>query len=344
MGRTKQSKQVQQGMFDQLHGSQQRWNDYNARFNPLISDARNRATGVYNQTKDYYTNFLSGFNNPMYSKQDFEVSPENTARIRGNGVFDEFAKTGGLSEADKGLFRAQGTATLGSFYDNFRNEMAASRARSGGVDPGYDAQTAKLARDQAQGAQTAATNTEANILDRVTQGRQWGASSLSDAEKALVSAIFQGRGMGAQYEQGNKTLQLQGMQGLQHLYSDAPGEVSMYENLLANGLQNRDSSSLSALDMLAQYTPNGNWFDRNRRLLGVLGGIASAFFPAVAPVAKAVASGSDTSYTGGYSGAARAAGSETYDSRGNPTGDQSIKPLPGFGGGIFDSRGRYIGE
>jgi len=331
-------------MFGDYDASKQRWNDYNARFNPLIDDARKRATGVYDQTRDYYTKFLSGFSNPMYSRSDFEPSSENISRMRGNGVFDEYAKTGGLSEDDKSVYRSRGTASMGSFYDSLRDEVGRAAVRSGG-DPGYDAQMAKLARDRSQGAQQQATSTEADILDRVTQGRQWGASSLSDAEKSVVSAILQGRGMGAQYEQGNKTLQLQGMQGLEQLYSDAPGEVNMYEQLLANGLGQQDRSSQTYLDMLAQYTPNGNWFDRNRRLMAIAGTVASAWFPWMAKPAAAIASGDNTSYTG----SGRTAGSESYDVRGNPVNSSrgSIQPLPGFsgfGGGIYDSSGRYIGE
>lgn len=309
MGRTKQSKQVSQDMFKQYNTSQQNWNDYNNRLNPLVVDARNRATDMYNTTKTNYEKYLSGFGHGAFLPTD-----ENISRMRGGGVFDEYAKTGGMNAMQRQDFRSRGIATMGSFYDGLRGELTRARSLNGGVDPGYDAQQAKLTRDAAQGAQQQATSTEVALNDQINQGREWGASQMSDAEKAVVDAIERAKEFDANG-------QLAGTKGLESLYTDTPGEVNMYEQLMQRGMEDRDTSGLNSLNQLASYTPNGNWFDRNRRLLGILGSIASVFAPQIAPVAKAVASGSDSSYTNG-------AGSY------------------GFGPhqGITDSNGRTIGE
>src|SRR5262245_36913714 len=79
------------------------------------ADARGRSDQLFNEAMPRYTRFLdelgpsgmggggrSGEARSGYRRyaNGGGVTDENKARIRGNGVFDEFARTGGYSEAD----------------------------------------------------------------------------------------------------------------------------------------------------------------------------------------------------------------------------------------------------
>lgn len=283
MGRTKQSKQVGDQMFGEGNRINKQYDAYDTAQGGYANEARNRANFVFDETRGNYQKFLNnpstGIGSSGFGMDAFTPSAENVSRMRGNGVFDEYAKTGGLSEADKGTYRARGIASIGSFYDNLKNQLARQRSIAGGTDPGFDAQTAALARQQSQGAQTAATNTEADILDRVTQGRQWGAGSLSDAERGVVDATQRGQMFGANANLQNRGLNLEALRGLQSLRTDVPGEVAMDEGNRLAGMGQRNAAYGANMDRLGQYFPNNNWFDRNKALLGFGAGIGASFIP-----------------------------------------------------------------
>lgn len=325
MGRTKQSKDVSNRMVAESNKVNNQYDTYNARFQPLIEGAQTRANDTYNSAnstlgsaRDNYNKFLAsstGFGKP---EGYYDPSAENVSRMRGSGVFDEFAKTGGVSADDKSLMRNVGNANIGSFYEGLRNEMQRQRTVQGGVDAGYDSQMAKMARDQGNAASARATQTEADIMDRVTQGREWGAGNLSEAEKAVVDAIQRGRMYGSDQDYKNRALTLDANRGLTDVgksYADlraqTPGEVNMYEGLYQRGLGQGDAARSGAIGQLAGYTPSGNWFDRNRRLLGIAGGVASAFMPWLAPVAANVASEGGSGTTGGATGFGGGVSSQT---------------------------------
>lgn len=112
-------------------------------------------------------------------------------RYRGGGVFDEFARTGGYSDADISNIRSRATSVIPSYYDIARRDADRQGAVQGGYGPGRAALFSRLARDQARAAQGAALDAELGISDRVREGRQWGAGGMSDAEQALQSMRMQ---------------------------------------------------------------------------------------------------------------------------------------------------------
>ena len=116
------------------------------------------------------------------------VDPTGQARMRGMGVFDEYAQTGGLSEGDRSTIRAKGNLTIPAFYENMRRE-AGRQARVTGTNAGQSALMAKLGREQAQGAQEAAINTELGLLDRINEGRKFGATNAAQSEGALQALM-----------------------------------------------------------------------------------------------------------------------------------------------------------
>jgi hypothetical protein len=125
------------------------------------------------------------------------VDPTGQARMRGMGVFDEYAQTGGLSNQDRSVIRAKGNSTIPAFYDNMRRE-AGRQARVTGTNAGQSALMAKLGREQALGAQTAAINTEMGLVDSINKGRQYGATNVAQSEAALQNLMSQNRLRGAE--------------------------------------------------------------------------------------------------------------------------------------------------
>lgn len=113
--------------------------------------------------------------------------PTTVDRMRGGGVYDEFAKTGGLSDQDRSNMRQRGNAVIPAFYNRMKDAGDQQSAVQGGYGPGRMAMMSRMARDQSAGAQSAALNTELGITDQVNKGRQWGAAGMTDSEGKLGS-------------------------------------------------------------------------------------------------------------------------------------------------------------
>lgn len=293
-------------MYSRLDPARQRadqtWNAAYGGYNDILGRLRNRSSSGPSASFD-----PSQYNELYQRFRDFGdtggVSEEEKRRIRGNGVFDEFARTGGLSESDKANLRARSTSTLPSFFENLKNNLDRTvRIQGGensGFNPGYNAQAAALARDQAYGANRVAAEAEGDIVDRVTQGRQWGASSLSDAERALVNQISSNRlggwggALNARQARGNEALQyedlaranrsmdleaeLGALAGMRGLRTDQPGEeFGLYDRIL-EGLGGRAGAVGNNLNLRAQYNPNKSFLDNLEQVGGIAAGMAGAF-------------------------------------------------------------------
>lgn len=107
--------------------------------------------------------------------------------FRGNGVYEEFQKTGGWSDADKANYRSRAGAVLPAVYGNMANEMARRRNVQGGYGAGFDASSQAMARQSAQQMAEANINAELGLADQIRSGRQWGAEGGTNAENALQS-------------------------------------------------------------------------------------------------------------------------------------------------------------
>jgi len=186
------------------------------------------------------------------------LSDENRSRIRGNGVFDEFAKTGGLSGADVANMRSRGGSTIPAFYSSLKDEMERGKAVNNGFNPGYTGQVAKMARDQAHAAQAANLDTELGITDTRNKGRMFGASSLSDAERGLAGL-----------ESSNRMGALGGMRDIAG-HGEDPSAI-----LQALGMGQDEIMQL--LGARSQRYDNGNWFQKNLQpLVGAAAGLGSS--------------------------------------------------------------------
>jgi hypothetical protein len=99
---------------------------------------------------------------PLFKEQ--MDSPDIANKYRANGTYEEFAKTGGVSDADKVNLRSRGNAVIPSYYAQMIADADRLNTAQGGFNPGALAMRARLGRDQAAGAQKAATDTELGIV------------------------------------------------------------------------------------------------------------------------------------------------------------------------------------
>lgn len=303
MGQSREAKKTNRMLDTEYNDSRNMYNQYLASREANANQARGRSDEAYNTAFSGYRNFLDRYSgNPpgggggegragyrRYSRGG-GVTDENKQRIRGAGVFDEFARTGGYNEADKTNIRSRLTRSVPSFFENLKNEMSRQQVMSGGINPTFDASLAALARQSSQATGDAVLDAETDIQDRVNQGRMWGSNSLSDAESRLVDAIQRGEMFGieglarkdsedSQYDIANRGLELEALGGIRGLRTDAPGEVGMYEGLLQNAMQGRSGNAQNLLQQRMQYNPNRSWIERMAPLINAGVGIGSMFLP-----------------------------------------------------------------
>jgi len=268
--------------------------------------------------------------------------PEIANRFRGNGVFDEFAKTGGYSEGDISNIRSRANSVIPAYYDVAKTEAGRMGSVQGGYGPGRSALMARMSRDQSRGAAGQALDTEVGIKENVNAGRQWGSDQMSTAEGALqgtrmnaltgassaesnmLNSIAQNR-IGAAGAGGGNEIGMQGvvqkgkmfgtqglegmaesaanraasasaasgaassqaaadarwraqfdregqqygLEGMQSLYGNAPGEVGMYLDANNQGRSVNNSVQGRLIDQRMGNNPKRDW-------LATIGGIAGA--------------------------------------------------------------------
>lgn len=124
------------------------------------------------------------------------VDAEGQNRMRGGGVFDEFAKTGGYSDGDISNIRSRANSVIPAYYDVAKTEAGRQASVQGGYGPGQSALMARMSRDQSRGAASTALDAELGIKDKVNSGRQWGGQGMAQSEGALQGLMSNNR-MGA---------------------------------------------------------------------------------------------------------------------------------------------------
>lgn len=221
------------------------------------------------------------------------LSDENRARVRGNGVFDEFAKTGGWDDKRIANQRLRASATGSSMYAGLKSELDRKRAASGGFTPGdvYDASSQGITRDATRAADEANLNSELGIAAAQDEGRRWGASSLSGAETNLagmesgnklnalsgLNSLYglrqQGRQFGAAGLGNTANARASLLDTLRQARADVPGEVGMYNQNILESLGIQGGQTEANLSGRRAYTPNRGFMDN----LGVLAGAAAPF-------------------------------------------------------------------
>jgi|PlaIllAssembly_1097288.scaffolds.fasta_scaffold00017_15 hypothetical protein len=147
------------------------------------------------------------------------------------GLYGNFAETGGLTPEQLQDIRSRSNAPVRSAYSNAQREMERGRSLQGGYSPGFNAATARMAREQGQLASDQSTNTEAMIAELQRSGKlagMGGMASMYGATPGLANTF------------GNQMLQSQAQQ------------------LQAAGLQNQLSLGLIS-GQLGQSQVPGNW-------------------------------------------------------------------------------------
>ena len=165
----------------------------------------------FSNAEGYATNLAGqygGVNPEFYKNMMNNGGLDETAinNFRGNGVFNEFQKTGGWSDSDKANFRSRSSSMLPAMYKNMADSMDRRRNVQGGYAPGFDSSTRAMARSQGQAMADANTNAELGLANQIRSGRQWGAEGGANAENALQS-LRTGNMMGAESlaQQGRTT-------------------------------------------------------------------------------------------------------------------------------------------
>jgi len=216
--------------------------------------------------------------------------------------YEEFAKTGGISDADRSNIRSRGAETGSAIFGNLRNEMARRGAVTGGYNPGGSASMARLAREQGIAAGKSARDTELDISDRVRSGRMaglggmkeigsmgyGGISDIANTRQRILEQNAAEENAAARHNASARggsaealmRMQLQGLGGLQDMYGASPGELSRYDEMLLRerGLTD-DTMSGNIRNRTANVGQETSAWDRAMQGVGAAAGLGSAFMP-----------------------------------------------------------------
>jgi hypothetical protein len=138
--------------------------------------------------------------------------------------YQNFADTGGFSDADIANIRARSVAPIRSMADTNRQAIERSAAiRGTGYSPNTAAAIAKTARDADYSAGDTATNAEAMIAQMRQQGKLYGLQGLSSTGLADQSNTTANRGLDLSAINAAGGQQLGALQGMTSLYGATPG-------------------------------------------------------------------------------------------------------------------------
>lgn len=244
-----------------------------------LPGAQERGSDLYNRILQGYQGILDdgdgGFGQYENMFNDFartgggisEVTPENINRMRGLGVFDEFAKTGGYSDEDIRNIRGQASGANSARFEGLQNRMSQLNKISGG-NAGYGASESRLARDASREGNRAVLDAEVGIKDRVNTGRQWGSGMVNKGEVDVRNAMLGADSL----RSANKIAGMQGglgargmrnarqenaLGGMRGLRTDVPGEEFALYNLILGNMGQRGQQAGNNLDRYLNFNPKG---------------------------------------------------------------------------------------
>lgn len=202
-------------------------------------------------------------------------------RIRGNGVFEEFSKTGGYSDADKANIRSRIASQTPSFFASLRRRLDQQNRVNNGLNPGYTSQMSKMARDAGQEGTAAVREGEIALQEAVNSGRKWGTEGMSASERAIVANMLAGLEGASSTEMGLMDMirsgQMFGAQGLEGLRT-TPGADLAYSNQLLQALGLEGDQIMQVLGLMSDRNPNAsNWDKYGGQIMGGLGSLAGMF-------------------------------------------------------------------
>jgi hypothetical protein len=211
------------------------------------------------------------------------TSADQLNRLRGFGVPEEFARTGGYSDQDRTNFRLQSTESVPGFWDAARRNLASRAAVTGGYGPGFDAGNLALMREQSRGAASAALGAENTLQENIRGNRKWGAEqgagnerfifgnqteALKKLETMRNAAIARGNAAAAR----SFSEQMAILGQLRDLRGETGAEVD-YDKLAMSGY----GGGLQSGQSYAQANPNVSIWDRVAQLGGAAAGVMGAF-------------------------------------------------------------------
>lgn len=213
----------------------------------------------------YNPSAYGGFQNFANGGGNISFDPEYRAALgRAIGGYDSFASDGGFSPQAIQDIRARAIAPTRAVYQNAQRNVDRQRSLSG-FSPNYTSATSRMARDLSSQISDANVNADASIAQIIQQGKMFGVSGLEHAGLG-------GGGLQSNIDQFNRSLQMQGLSGMndidqfganyglavgnqqlnalngmQNLYSSTPGMANMFAN---NALQASGQNNQLGLGML----------------------------------------------------------------------------------------------
>lgn len=199
------------------------------------------------------------------------------------GNLSGMSKTGGYSEEDIGNIRERGIAPTRAIYANALRNMQRQRSIQGGYSPNFGALQAKMAREQAGIIGDQNTRINADIAEKVAQGKQFAlgqmspiatqgdrysheASSHNAAERQRIDELnaknrldvdMFNRNAMMNYQQQLAAQQGQATQGMASMYAATPGLVNTFgQQALATSGQNLQGQEAKA-NILGQRANTG---------------------------------------------------------------------------------------
>lgn len=100
-----------------------------------------------------------------------------------------FSNTGGYSDGDITAFRERGLSPIRSIYASALQNLKRQRSIQGGYSPNYGAMQAKLAREQSGIIGQHTMDLNANIGERVQEGKKFGLSTMAPLAAQETGAI-----------------------------------------------------------------------------------------------------------------------------------------------------------
>lgn len=256
---------------DQYRQTQQRYAGLEQLLRTRYDESVARNRGLYEQEKAGYEDLINtGGIDPTGIRGDITnlrrlgltggLDEEAIRRFRGAGVYDELARTGGYTEADKSNIRSRATSGIPSMYDALRNNLVTQNNAQGGYSPGYTSQISKIARDTGRGITDAARDAEIGIGESVRSGRLAGAAGMSQAENALQTLRTGNMLRGSQaagsldlgLEESLRTGRTTGLTGLERLRTTPDTSDADLQNLL-RGIGMGDQQILQLLQLRKQF-------------------------------------------------------------------------------------------
>lgn len=175
-------------------------------------------------------------------------------RIRGNGIFDNFANTGGYSDADISNIRARATSPIAAQFATDQAAIDNSNRLQGRAGPNFAAATARLNRNRGISAADAARNAEIDIQQSIRDNKLKGATELSGAEQGLQELLTKNK--------------------LTGLSSSAEGEANLADAIAKNQLAGAGQASTQLQNLQNSITQAK--LDGNKEAVAALTNLANS--------------------------------------------------------------------